>query len=117
MGTETYTKVPNDIMEGILCKGLLSKRESQIFCVILRERYNGQWTVRPPSVQKIADFTRLDRANVSTTIGQMLKKNIIRQRDGRKGRYYQINTDPPTWITKGCQNNNKKVLKQQQLFL
>lgn len=95
-----YTRIKHTVLMDIFAKGLLSKRETQIAWVVIRESWGwdkGQsnWTKRAFSQRQIADVTRIDFRHLTQIIQNMLARKILdKDEEGR----YSFNEHPETWI-------------------
>jgi len=102
-----FTQIPNETLEEIFIKGLLSQTEMRIALYIIRQStgYHRDWT-NERTVQKMADDIGMRRSFCSKTINQMIRENKIIREDNR----FRFNENYKEWIVSS--NRNAQIVSR-----
>ena len=92
-----FTGIPNGMIENVLCKYNLPKREIRIFFALARETWGWQKQGEYMTQREIAEKTGINPGNMSKVLKSMVDKCIIITRNGKKKTYFEINRDYMTW--------------------
>lgn len=119
-----WTRVPNDMLDKILAKGLLKYNEMRIALYIIRQSLgyktrNGRqkWTRKLTHAQIAGDVSMAPQT-VSTTVKNMVDRKILNQ-DGQK---YQLNYNygewvlRKTWVVKNLDSQEYLLEKSKKLM-
>jgi len=95
--SESYTKVPNEILEA-LCRTKLSSYEIRALFVILRMTWGWHKESDTIAHRQISNMTGIDRRNVFRVLEGLADRRIVAiSRDGRKAPTYRINKNLAEW--------------------
>jgi len=102
-----FTQIPNETLEEIFIKGLLSETEIRIALYIIRQStgYHRDWT-NESTVQKMADDIGMRRPFCSRTINQMIRENKII----REGNRFRFNENYKEWTVSN--NRNAQIVSR-----
>ena len=102
-----FTQIPNETLEEIFIKGLLSETEIRIALYIIRQStgYHRNWT-NESTVQKMADDIGMRRPFCSRTINQMIRENKII----REGNRFRFNENYKEWTVSN--NRNAQIVSR-----
>ena len=92
-----YTGIPNRMIENVLCKYNLPKREMRIFFALARASWGWQREGEYMTQRKLCELTNINPGNISKTIKSMVNKCIIITRNRKDDTYFEINRDYMTW--------------------
>ena len=89
-----FTQIPNEALEEIFIKGLLSGTEMRIALYIIRQStgFHREWT-NESTVQKIADYMGISRCICSRAINRMIREKKIQRDSGQ----FKFNENYKSW--------------------
>lgn len=99
-----FTQIPNDLLEKTILFGL-TKRECQVFFVIVRKTYGWQKDSDLIALSQFVELTGLKKNHVSTTLASLVLKKVIT----KENKKYSINEDIESWSV-----DKSKVPKQDK---
>ncbi|MCK5565676.1 MAG: replication protein [Planctomycetes bacterium] len=85
------------MIENVLCKYNLPKREARVFFALARATWGWQLKGKKMTQREIAELTCIKPGNISKTLKSMVDKCIIITRNGKLKTYFEINRDYMTW--------------------
>jgi phage replication O-like protein O len=102
-----FTQIPNETLEEIFIKGLLSQTEMRVALYIIHQStgYHRDWT-NESTVQKMADDIGMRRSFCSRTINQMIRENKII----REGNRFRFNENFKEWTVSN--NRNAQIVSR-----
>ena len=102
-----FTQIPNETLEEIFIKGLLSQTEMRVALYIIHQStgYHRDWT-NESTVQKMADDIGMRRSFCSRTINQMIRENKII----REGNRFRFNENIKEWTVSN--NRNAQIVSR-----
>lgn len=92
MESENFTKVPNEIIEGIASSRSFCAR-ARVMAVVIRKTYG--WNKKEDwiSLSQFQSITGIEKSNICRTLNQLVKAKIIIKSDNK----YQINSITKAW--------------------
>lgn len=124
-----HVRVANELYDAILRAGF-SKRELLVVWAVIRRTYGFSKLTDDITLGQFSSMTGLDKANVSRTVDDLIKKRVLLKRQGRYGQVLGINKHYYQWgglpkrqivaktttgvaktTTDRCQNGNEGVAK------
>lgn len=111
-----YLRLPLGLWLGVVCRGLLTRRQLQLVAVVIRESWGWQtragqvqvWT-RALTHEQFGAVTGLAREHVSRELKTLLAWGVLRQ----SGRRYQFEPSPERWHPRPVA---RRQVPQQPLF-
>lgn len=91
-----HTKIANELLDAILA-GDFSKRQLLILLFIIRKTYGWNKSEDDISRSQMSDATKLKNSHITTTIQELLERNVIIVSSGTYAKRYKINKYYDTW--------------------
>lgn len=91
-----YTRIANDLLDAII-KFDFSKRQQKIVFAVARKTYGFGKKNDDISASQLVEITGLSRANVSRTIAELKKRNVLTVDVGKYGYLIEINKNYLLW--------------------